>query len=160
MQKKFKINYPELVSPHNGTQDLKSSLRCRRPIFGACRTLGTLLENSRWLIITKVSCPRNSTHNRNLYHYNVIQNMICSDVLIKKCRWRNSHTPYPSVLDFWTIKFENSSLTNWIFNLQKSILKSIFACNTGSKSLVRRTWFFKHDFSKIKCRLMDRATRL
>ena len=146
-----------MVSSHNGTQDLKSSLRCRRPIFGACRTLGTLLENSRWLIITKVSCPRNSTHkNRNLYHYNVIQNMICSDVLIKKCRWRNSHTPYPSVLDFWTIKFENSSLTNWIFNLQKSILKSIFACNTGSKSLVRRTWFFKHDFSKIKCRWIER----
>ena len=45
--------------------------------------------------------------------------------------------PYPSVLDFWKIKFENSSSTNWIFNLQKSISKLIFAGYTGSKNQVR-----------------------
>ena len=30
---------------------------------------------------------------------------------------RNPHTPYPSVLDFWKIKLEKSSLMNWIFSL-------------------------------------------
>ena len=32
--------------------------------------------------------------------------------------------------------FEKSSLTNWIFSMQKSISKSIFAGYTGSKNLV------------------------
>ena len=60
-------------------------------------------------------------------------------------------TPYPSVLDFWKIKFEKSSFTNWIFYLQKSILKFIFAGYTSRKNPVRRTGFFQLDFSKIKC---------
>ena len=47
------------------------------------------------------------------------------------------HLPYPSVLDFWKSKFEKSSMTNWIFNLQKSISKLIFAGYTGSKNPVR-----------------------
>ena len=36
-------------------------------------------------------------------------------------------TPYPSVHDFWKIKFEKSSPIYWICNLQKSISKLIFA---------------------------------
>ena len=44
-------------------------------------------------------------------------------------------TPYPFVLDFWKIKFEKSSSMNWIFNVQKSIPKLIFAGYTGSKKL-------------------------
>ena len=43
--------------------------------------------------------------------------------------WKNFMllTPYPSVLDFWKIKFEKLSSTNCIFNLQKSISNLIFA---------------------------------
>ena len=61
-------------------------------------------------------------------------------------------TPYPSVLDFWKIKFEKSSSTNWIFNLQKSISKLIFAGYTGSKNPVRnrlKIQFVELDFSKL-----------
>ena len=36
-------------------------------------------------------------------------------------------TPYSSVLDFQNSKFEKLSLTNWNFNLQKSISKLTFA---------------------------------
>ena len=60
--------------------------------------------------------------------------------------------PYSSELDFWKSKFENSSSTNWIFNLQKSISKMIFAGYTGSKSPVQnrlKIQFVKHDFSKL-----------
>ena len=46
---------------------------------------------------------------------------------------RNAFKPYPSVFDFWKVKIEKLSSTNWIFNLQKSILKLIFAGYTGSK---------------------------
>ena len=45
-------------------------------------------------------------------------------------------TPSWSVLDFWKIKFEKSGLTNWNFNVQKSILKLIFVGYTGSKNPV------------------------
>ena len=45
-------------------------------------------------------------------------------------------TSYPSVLDFWKIKFEKFSLTNGISNLQKSISKLIFAGYTCSKNQV------------------------
>ena len=48
-----------------------------------------------------------------------------------------SFSPYPSALDFWKIKFEKSSSTNWIFNLQKLISKLIFAGYTGSKNPIR-----------------------
>ena len=61
-------------------------------------------------------------------------------------------TPYPSVLDFWKIKFEKSSLTNSIFNLKKSISKLIFAGYTGSENPVRnrlKIQFVKLDFSKL-----------
>ena len=57
-----------------------------------------------------------------------------------------------SVLDFWKIKFEKSSSTNWIFSLQKSILKLIFAGYTGSKNQVRnrlKIQFVELDFSKL-----------
>ena len=61
-------------------------------------------------------------------------------------------SPYPSVHDFWKIKFEKSSLTNWVFNMQKSISKLIFAGYTGSKNPVRnrlKIKFFELDFSKL-----------
>ena len=44
--------------------------------------------------------------------------------------------PCWSVLDFWKFKLEKSSLTNWIFSLQKSISKLIFSGYTGSKNPV------------------------
>ena len=72
-----------------------------------------------------------------------------------------------SVLDFWKIKFEKST---WIYNLQKSISKSIFAGHTGNKNQVRtrqkikfvlKLIFFEFvinsqiDISKIKHRMID-----
>ena len=48
--------------------------------------------------------------------------------------------------------FEKSSLTNWIFSLQKSISKLIFAGYTGSKNPVRnrqKIQFVELDFSKL-----------
>ena len=66
--------------------------------------------------------------------------------------WIDSDTLalYPSVLDFWKIKFEKSILKNWIFNLQKSISKFIFPGYTGSKNPVLnrlKIQFVKLDFS-------------
>ena len=63
-----------------------------------------------------------------------------------------SQTPYWSVLGFWKIEFEKSSLTNWISNLQKSISNLIFAGYTGSKNPVRNTLkmqFVALDFSYL-----------
>ena len=60
--------------------------------------------------------------------------------------------PCWSVLEFWKIKLEKSSSTNWIFSLQKSISKLIFAGYTGSKNQVRnrlKIKFVKLDFSKL-----------
>ena len=64
--------------------------------------------------------------------------------------------------DFWKIKFEKSSLTNWIFNLQKLISKLSFSGYTGSKNTIRnrlKILFVEHDFkflnwriAKIRCR--------
>ena len=48
--------------------------------------------------------------------------------------------------------FEKSSSTNWILNLQKSILKLIFAGYTGSKNPVwnrLKIQFVELDFSKL-----------
>ena len=50
------------------------------------------------------------------------------------------------LVDLYLI-FEKSSSTNWIFNLQKSILKLIFTGYTGSKNPVHQTGFFQIDFS-------------
>ena len=69
-------------------------------------------------------------------------------------------TPCWSVLDFWKIKLKKSSLTNWIFSLQKSISKLLFAGYTGSNNPVRNRLkiqfvelgFFQIDFSEIKYR--------
>jgi hypothetical protein len=47
---------------------------------------------------------------------------------------------------------EKLSSTNWIFSLQKSILKLIFAGYTGSKNQVRnrqKIQFVELDFSKL-----------
>ena len=63
-----------------------------------------------------------------------------------------SFTPYPSALDSWKSKFEKSSSMNWIYNLQKLILKLIFADYTGSKNPVRnrlKIHFVKLDSSKL-----------
>ena len=51
--------------------------------------------------------------------------------------------------------FEKSSSTKWMFNMQKSISKLIFAGYTGSKNPVRnrlKKQFIELDFSKIKYR--------
>ena len=63
-----------------------------------------------------------------------------------------SLSPCWSLLDFWKIKFEKSSSTNWIFNLQKSISKLIFASYTGSKYPVwnrLKIQFVELDFSNL-----------
>ena len=60
--------------------------------------------------------------------------------------------PYPSVGDFWKIKSEKSSSTDWIFNLQESISKLIFASYTGSKNPVGnrlKIQFVELDFSNM-----------
>ena len=52
--------------------------------------------------------------------------------------------------------FEKSISTNWIFSLQKSISKLIFADYTGSNNQVRnrkKIHFVELDFSEIKVRL-------
>ena len=75
----------------------------------------------------------------------------------------NRPTPYPSVLDFWKIKFEKSCSTNWIFYLQQSISKLIFAGYAGSKNPVRnglKIHFVELDFSKIKYRWIGRYTKI
>ena len=61
-------------------------------------------------------------------------------------------TPCWSVLEFWKIKLEKSSSTNWIYSLQKSISKLIFAGYTGSKNQVwnRQKIKFKTQFSEIQ----------
>ena len=49
-------------------------------------------------------------------------------------------------------KFEKSSSTNWIFNLQQSILKLVFAGYTGSKNPVQnrlKIQFVELDFSNL-----------
>jgi hypothetical protein len=54
--------------------------------------------------------------------------------------------------EFWKIKLEKSSSTNWIFSLQNSISNLIFAGYTGSKNPVRnrqKIQFVKLDFSKL-----------
>ena len=69
----------------------------------------------------------------------------------KKSGFRASQ-PSWSVLEFWKIKLEKSSSTNWIFSLQKSISKLIFAGYTGSKNPVRnrlKIQFVELDFSKL-----------
>ena len=58
-------------------------------------------------------------------------------------------SPCWSLPEFWKIKLEKSILMNWIFSLQKLILKLIFAGCTGSKNPVCQTWFFQIDFSEI-----------
>ena len=60
-------------------------------------------------------------------------------------------TPCWSVLEFCKIRLEKSSSKNWIFSLQKSILKLIFAAYTGSKNPVwkrLKIQFIELDFSK------------
>jgi len=61
-------------------------------------------------------------------------------------------SPCWSVLEFWKIKLEKSILTNWIFSLQKSILKLIFAGYTFSKNQVWNRLKIRSvelDFSKL-----------
>ena len=54
-----------------------------------------------------------------------------------------------TVLEFWKINLEKSSLTNFIFSLQNLISISIFACYTGSKKQFQnrlKLLFVKLDF--------------
>ena len=64
----------------------------------------------------------------------------------------DTHSPGWFIFDFWKIKLEKLSLTNWLFSLQKSILKLIFAAYTGSKNPVwnrLKMQFVELDFSKL-----------
>ena len=59
------------------------------------------------------------------------------------------------MLDFWKIKLWKSSLTNWIFSLQKFISKFIFAGYRDRKNPVWNRFkirFIKPDFSEINYR--------
>ena len=63
-----------------------------------------------------------------------------------------SLSPCWSVLDFWKINFEKSSLTNWSFSPKKSISEFIFAGYTGSKNSIwnrLKIQFIELDFSKL-----------
>ena len=89
------------------------------------------------------------------------QNKGLQDTWKKRCSAQTLHwdvvaiyilAPCWSVLEFWKIKLDKSSSTNWIFSLQKSILKMIFAGYTGSKNPVwnrLKIQFIKLDFSKL-----------
>ena len=78
---------------------------------------------------------------------------------IQKCllwrQWSSSeYYSVPLLICTWFLKNQvvKSSLTNWIFSLQKSILKLIFAGYTSSKNPVRnrqKIQFIEHDFSKL-----------
>ena len=70
------------------------------------------------------------------------------------------NTPYPSVLDFWKIKFENQ-VRQTGFLTCKSISKWIFAGYTGGKNSVQnrpKIQFVGLDFSKIKYRCIGRKS--
>ena len=61
-------------------------------------------------------------------------------------------TPCWSVLEFWKIKLEKSSSPNWIFSLQKTISKLIFAGYTVCKFSVwnrLKIQFVELDFSNL-----------
>ena len=69
--------------------------------------------------------------------------------ILQKVTGHSNPTPCWSVFEFWKIKLENSNLKNWIFSLQKSILKLIFADYTGSKNSVSnrlKIQFIKLDY--------------
>ena len=74
-------------------------------------------------------------------------------IVIKRChRAYTKLSPCWSVLEFWKIKLEKSSPTNWIFSLQKSISKLIFEGYTGSKNQVQnrlKIQFVELDFSQL-----------
>ena len=66
--------------------------------------------------------------------------------------WHQRHSPCWSVLEFWKIMLENLNSTNWIFSLQKSIWKLIFAGSTDSENSVRnrlKIQFVELNFSKL-----------
>ena len=74
--------------------------------------------------------------------------------------------PLKICIEFGKIKLENSSSTDWLFSLQKSILKLIFAAYTGSKNpvwnrlkiqfvesnLIFLNWFFRNQVQTNKGR--------
>ena len=70
---------------------------------------------------------------------------------IAACHWCSFILCW-SVLEFGKIKLENSSLTNWIFSLQKSISKLNFVGYIASKNPVwnrLKIQFVELDFSKM-----------
>ena len=88
-------------------------------------------------------------------------NFIITQFLLPK--WHSWQSPYPSVLDFWKIKLEKSSSTNWIFKTNW-IFTVCVACKNqfrnwfcrlkiqfSSSNLIFQTWFFKNQVQ------MDRA---
>ena len=101
----------------------------------------------------KILLDRKLCYRRSVCTYISIPTIYMYKVESIECIvWLSYQTPCWSVLEVWKFKLEKLSLTNWIYSLQKSISKLIFADYTGSKNPVCRTWFFQIDFSEIKYR--------
>ena len=92
-----------------------------------------------------IKCLAISLESRGYF----IDCIICLFYVICTCL-----TPFWSVPDFWKIKLERSSLTKWIFSLQKSISKLIFVGYTGSKNPVLNRLKIGCSLNLIKYRWM------
>ena len=68
----------------------------------------------------------------------------------QNCHFVSWLTPCWSVLDFWKINLEKSIWQTGFLVYFK--LDFYCLCSLKVKNPVRRTWFFQHDFSKIKYR--------
>ena len=85
--------------------------------------------------------------------------LLCLSSIIIKYQQNVSHisqcvfAPYPLLICTWFLKkVVKIKSTNWIFSLQKSILKLIFAGYTGSKNSVQnrlKIQFVELDLSKL-----------
>ena len=86
----------------------------------------------------KILLDRKLCYRRSVCTYISIPTIYMYKVESIECIvWLSYQTPCWSVLEVGKFKLEKLSLTNWIFNLQKSISKLIFAGYTGSKNPVR-----------------------
>ena len=74
-------------------------------------------------------------------------------------------SPYCSALDFWKIEFEKSLWTKLIFTacvackIQVRNRPKFKFVQLDFSNLILQSWFFKLDFSKIKCRSIRVSTR-
>ena len=102
----------------------------------------------RWLYLFVLSLKTVSNWVLDKVIRNILQ-FIKYPVLLK---WQSK--AFPLLICFWIFKNQvrKSSSTKWIFSLQKSISKLIFASYTGSKNPVRnriKIQYVKFDFSKL-----------